>query len=52
MDELQVQREILIAYLQGDLGADKAEVPAHFDKELPEAVEQPAMQVRLGVGLG
>jgi hypothetical protein len=47
VEKEQIQGKILISYLKGDLGADKAEVPAHFDKELPKAVEEPAMQFRL-----
>ncbi len=39
MKEEQVEREILSAYLQWNFGADKAKFAAHFDKELPKAIE-------------
>ena len=52
MKEEQVEREILSAYLQWNFGADKAKFAAHFDKELPNAIEEPAMQFCLGVCLG
>jgi hypothetical protein len=52
MKEEQVEREILIANLQWNFGTNKAKVAAHFDEELPKAIEEPAMQFCLGVCLG
>ena len=52
MEKEQIEREILIAYLQRDLGADKAEIPADFDEKLPKAVDEPVMQIRLGPPFG
>lgn len=51
-EEEQVEREILIANLQWNFGTNKTKVAAHFDEELPKAIEEPAMQFCLGVCLG
>lgn len=41
MEKEQIEREILIAYLQRDLGADKAEIPADFDEKLTRLLTSP-----------
>ena len=52
MKEKQVEHEILIANLQWNFRTNKAKVTPHFDEELPEAIQEPAMQFCLGVCLG
>src|SRR5690606_21290501 len=52
MKKQQVQSEIAPTYLQGVLGADKAEVTAKLDQEVPKTGELTLVKVRLNVTIG